>query len=482
MSDKKIFDRIVEWVDSRIGFTKTPLRPDPEYSMNPLYWLGGLIAVAFVMQGITGVFMLLYYTPTPTEAYSSTMYIMNSVPLGQWVETLHLYTAYAMILLVIMHFFRNYFASAHKKPREFMWLTGIALAGIVLTFGLTGYLLPWTVVSKSATDVAIGFINFVPGQLASIAKFLIAGSGSDADQLFRFLSVHTVILPAALLAFLGIKVYLFEVHGPSYVSYSPRSAKKADHWKILPWFPNIFLFLAMVGSVLMAMLFAASAIFPLVLPPEFNPQTAPLYVAQPDWYFLWMYQIVKFSFFEGPNVVYALVGIALFVAILLLLPFYDRTPRKDMFSRPVFTTIGGILVSEFVLLTVWGYLTPGQVIPDADAIALIGGIALAIIAISWSIYFVRKKRVTIPAPPNTGQQTTTPPSKQFRLDRIMVVFLAFLTMGSASLASFINALTGPRPNVVVLGTSFPLLTFSTLVMSRMVKVMVRLYEIKEASR
>ena len=99
MSRKNPYDRLVDWFDVKFGFAKTPLKPIPDFTLNPIYWLGALLAVTFGLQALTGMFMLLYYVPNPLEAYSSTMYVMNSVPLGQLIETLHLYTAYAMILL-----------------------------------------------------------------------------------------------------------------------------------------------------------------------------------------------------------------------------------------------------------------------------------------------------------------------------------------------------------------------------------------------
>ena len=149
--------------------------------------------------------MLLYYVPTPAQAYSSTASIISSVPLGSLVETIHLYSAYAMILLTFLHLVRNFFGSAHKGNRDLMWLVGIVLATVVIGFGVTGYLLPWTVISKSASDVAIGFLNFFPVGIANLGKFVAVGSGSDASELTTFLHIHTVFLPLALIALSGIE-------------------------------------------------------------------------------------------------------------------------------------------------------------------------------------------------------------------------------------------------------------------------------------
>jgi len=389
MDSKTIYSRIIEWIDSRIGFTKTILRPAPEHAMHPFYWIGGLAVIALTMQGLTGIFMLLYYVPNTDQAYSSTVYIMKSVPLGLLVETLHLYTAYAMILLAFAHMMRNFFASVHKMPRELMWLVGMIMGFVVLSFGLTGYLLPWTVVSKSATDVAIGMLNVLPMQIGNIVKFLAAGSGSDAAELDRFLTVHTVLLPVALLSLLAVKLYMFEVHG------SPEPAAGVKYpARNLPWFPNVFLYLTMLGAVFVAVMLAVSALFPLVLPPEFSPQAAATYVSQPDWYFLWMYQILKFAPMEGSGIYYALGGITLFMVLLTLLPFYDRGIERNPASRPLFVTIGVIMVAELAALTIWGYLTPGQVIPGVQAAVVTGGVAVMALLLSWIIFRLRRRTRT----------------------------------------------------------------------------------------
>src|SRR5271157_4274650 len=98
--------RLVGWFDSRLGLSHQMLRPAPQYSINPFYWLGALATVAFVIQGVTGGIMMLYYVPSPTQAYATTQYIFQNVSYGTFLETIHLYTAYAMIMLAFMHLMR----------------------------------------------------------------------------------------------------------------------------------------------------------------------------------------------------------------------------------------------------------------------------------------------------------------------------------------------------------------------------------------
>jgi quinol-cytochrome oxidoreductase complex cytochrome b subunit len=481
---KNVYDRFVGWFDSRFGFEKTMLKPIPDYSLNPLYWLGIIMIVTFLMQGVTGIYMTMYYVPEPAQAYSSTTYIIQSVPLGHFVETLHLYTAYAMILITFMHLVRNYFGSAHKKPRELMWVAGIIMMVIVLGFGITGYLLPWTVISKSATDVAIGIVGYLPTQLGTLGTSLLTGNGGDSAELTRFFSIHTLWLPAALLVFLALKIYMFEVHGPSYMPVYG----KAKNSKIWPWFPKIFLYAVKLIALFIAIMFIVSSLFPLVLPPVYNPETVSAYVVRPDWYFIAVYQVLKLEFFESTHVPYALATIALFFVILILLPFYDRSSRRTPGKRPVFATAGLIALAEFISLTIWGYFTPGIVIPTPNALAGLFGVAGGVALVSAIVYRVRSRGI--------GEDQTTKPSadrspskidtnKQHKQEslfglgryaRFTTLFLCFLAIASVSLANLTQTPIQSAASLTTLlppGLSF---AFSMLFMTWMVKKAVCAYK------
>jgi quinol-cytochrome oxidoreductase complex cytochrome b subunit len=388
-----IYRKIALWIDSRIGLTHTILRSVPDYILHPIHWIGALAVVSFLIQGLTGALMLLYYVPHPDNAYFSTTYIMEKVPFGLLIETLHLYNAYGMILFAFAHLTRNYFLNVQKRPRELMWMAGILLGFVVLGFGITGYLLPWTVVSKSATDVAIGMLNLIPGRLGSVVNFLITGGGGDEVMLMRFLIIHILILPALLLSILAIKLYMYEIHGPVFPWYILiLSKRRAERIVIrrLKWFPNVFLYLLMIAGTYIAILIAISSVIPITLPPKFSPEAASSYVTEPDWYLLWLYQILKFSVFEGPEVEYALILVIGFLFALLLLPFIDRVNVRDLTSRPLYTMVGTMILAEFITLTIWGSLTPGQVIATWQAIAVMGSVASIVFIIFLKIYGVKE--------------------------------------------------------------------------------------------
>ena len=430
-----LVQRVADWIDSRIGLTNTMLRPGPDYSLNLFYWLGALMVMAFILQGITGLLMLLYYTPTVGEAYSSTLFIIKYVPLGSLIETIHLYSAYAMILLAFMHLMRGYFVSSQKKPRELMWVVGMLMGFVVLGFGLTGYLLPWTVVSKSATDVTIGMISFMPGQLGPALKFLIAGPGSDAAELARFFDLHIVLLPAVFLLLLVFKMYMFEMHGAA----EPATGLKGKV-RDVPWFPNIFLYFAMLSAIFLALLMAVSVVFPLSLPPEFTPAAASAFTPQPEWYFLWIYQILKFSVFEGTWITLPLALTTILLLLLIALPFLDRRKERNPSRRPIYTTLGVIAVVEVVVLTVWGYFTPGQVIPDSDAAIIVGGVVVVIAIMSWITYRTRNRIALGQVRTNSFTAFMGTP---FRAPTLTGVFVLLLAVCSTSFATFVNLIAYP---------------------------------------
>jgi len=366
------------------------LRPVPEYAVNPFYWLGALTVVAFVIQGVTGVLMMLYYVPSPIQAFQSTQYIFQKVYYGRFLESVHLYTAYAMIMLAFMHMMRGYFVSVHKKPREMMWVVGMVMGFVTLGFGFTGYLLPWTVVSKSATDVGIGMIDALPAQISSLFSFLIVGAGGDATELLRFYDLHVVVLPAVLLVLLTLKMYMLECHG---ISEPVAGVVDQEKRRLIPIFPDVCLYLLELAAVFGSAMLLISVIFPLNLPPQYSPQLAAQFTPQPDWYFLWIYQILKISIFEGAGLPVALSLVTLLFILLFLLPFIDRSEKRRLTDRPIFVTLGVIFVAELIVLAYWGLITPGQIIPFEQAALVIGGTALIIALVSFGAYWVLFSRI-----------------------------------------------------------------------------------------
>jgi ubiquinol-cytochrome c reductase cytochrome b subunit len=422
--------RLAGWIDSRLGLSYPLLRPVPQYALNPFYWLGALAVVAFVIQGVTGMVMMLYYIPSPTQAYSSTLYIFQNVYNGRFLETIHLYTAYAMILLAFMHMMRGYFVSVHKKPREVMWLVGMAMGFVTLGFGFTGYLLPWTVVSKSATDVGVGMVSALPQPISSVLTFLIVGEGGDSAEILRFFDLHVVILPAVLLVLLVVKMYMLESHGVA----APAGGEPPEGKpKAFPIFPDVTMYLLELSMLFGAGMLLISAIFPLNLPPEYSAAAASTYIPQPDWYFLWIYQVLKVSIFEGSQgLASALSLVTVIFVVLTVLPFIDRGRERRIARRPVYVTLGAVFVAEVSVLSYWGEVTPGEIIPVEQAALVMGGTALLVAAGSWLLYRVMYSRAR-------GGLPTASPSRIPRSEvRSGLAFTGLLAVGAFAIGVLVN--------------------------------------------
>ena len=392
---KTRMERLANFVSSRTGATYPLFRPVPEFSLNPFYWLGALSVVAFIIQGVTGLIMALYYIPTEASAYTTTQYIFKSVYFGQFLETIHLYTAYAMIMLAFMHMMRGYFVSVHKKPREIMWMVGMIMGFVTLGFGFTGYLLPYTVVSTSASDVGIGMMAALPTPIANLANFLVVGTGGTASELLRFYDLHVIVLPAVLLGLLAVKMMMLETHG---VAEPVTGSLTARLKKTLPIFPDVTVYLLELAMIFGVGMLLISALFPIQLGPEYTPQAAAAIAAQPDWYFLWLYQILKINIFETAGLPVALTFVSALFVVLILLPFIDRGQDRRILDRPKFVTLGAIFTAELVVLAAWGLITPGQIIPNTAAVEVLGGTALIVTLALAGVYAAVRPRGTMVGP------------------------------------------------------------------------------------
>jgi len=375
--------RFIKWLDSRLGLNYQLLRPVPQYSINPFYWIGALTLVAFTVQAVTGIILLIWYVPDVSTAYSSTQFIFNYVNYGTFLETVHLYGAYAMILLAFMHMMRNYFVSSHKKPRELMWVVGMLMGFVTLGFGFTGYLLPYTIAGVDATNVGLGLLAPLPTFLQTLIKDILgATNGLNTTELVRLYDIHIVLLPAVLLLLLFGKMYMFETHGAA----KPDKPLTERQKSVIPFFPDATVYLLELSALFGAALLLIAAAFPYHLPAEYS-ITAPSTAVKPDWYFLWMYQLLKVQAFEGTTgLMLGLTVITLIFVGLFVLPFVDRGGERRLANRPKFVLLGIIFVVEIAVLTYWGEISSVADVTDEQAAFVLGGVALVVAVAFVGIY------------------------------------------------------------------------------------------------
>jgi cytochrome b6 len=163
--------------------------------VNIFYCLGGITLTCFIVQVATGFAMTFYYRPTVTEAFASVQYIMTQVNFGWLIRSVHRWSASMMVLNMILHVCRVYLTGGFKKPRELTWVTGVALASVTVSFGVTGYSLPWDQVGYWACKIVTGVPEAIPVVGSLVVGVLRGGVSVGQGTLTRFYSAHTFVLP-----------------------------------------------------------------------------------------------------------------------------------------------------------------------------------------------------------------------------------------------------------------------------------------------
>jgi menaquinol-cytochrome c reductase cytochrome b subunit len=202
---------IVGWVDERTGasgFLRGFLFRKVPKGTNWFYTLGSATMFAFLSQAVTGVFLAMYYDPSPTHAYDSIQHINNDVWLGSLVRGMHHWGASVMIVLIFLHMGRTFFFGAYKYPRELNWVVGVVLLVLTLGMGFTGYLLPFDQRSFWATVVGVNINGTAPFLGPYISDFLRAGPEFGATTLSRFYAIHMLLIPVLIAALIGVHLYL----------------------------------------------------------------------------------------------------------------------------------------------------------------------------------------------------------------------------------------------------------------------------------
>jgi menaquinol-cytochrome c reductase cytochrome b subunit len=203
--------QIVGWVDERTGasgFLRGFLFRKVPKGTNWYYTLGSATMFAFLSQAVTGVFLAMYYDPSPSRAYDSIQHINNDVWLGSLVRGMHQWGASVMIVLIFLHMGRVFFFGAYKYPRELNWVVGVVLLVLTLGMGFTGYLLPFDQRSFWATVVGVNINGTAPFLGPYLSDFLRAGPEFGATTLSRFYAIHMLLIPGLLAALIGIHIYL----------------------------------------------------------------------------------------------------------------------------------------------------------------------------------------------------------------------------------------------------------------------------------
>src|SRR5919199_141966 len=201
----------VDWVDERTSLSGAGrwlmFRKIPR-GTNWFYTLGSATLFAFLNQAVTGVFLAMYYDPSPVRAYESARHITNDVFLGEFVRGMHRWGSTVMVVLIFLHMARTFFFGAYKYPRELNWIIGVVLLILTMAMSFTGYLLPFDQRSFWATVVGVNINASGPIVGPYLADFLRGGAEFGATTLSRFYSIHMLLIPGLIAALIGAHLYL----------------------------------------------------------------------------------------------------------------------------------------------------------------------------------------------------------------------------------------------------------------------------------
>ena len=332
--------KLIDWLDERAGIRAVwswAANEEIPGGARVRYVFGSVLMYLFLQQVVLGILLASYYSPSATDAWASVAYLNDRVTAGWFLRGLHHHGSSAMVIVTGLHFAQVFVAGAYRKPRELNWLTGLAMGGIVLAFALTGYLLPWDQKGYWATQVATSIMGTTPG--GSVLQPLLQGGSEYGNlTLTRFYTLHVFVLPIGLAGLLATHLYLFRRHGVTAPPLPEEELQKKQQ-RFFPY--QLFLdvaAMAVTGALLVVVTYATHGA-ELFAPA----QPASNFVARPEWYFLFLFQLLKY--FDGPLQIVATVIIpGAMATFLVALPWIDRAESRRAKDRmPVVVAVAAIM-------------------------------------------------------------------------------------------------------------------------------------------
>jgi quinol-cytochrome oxidoreductase complex cytochrome b subunit len=400
-----------------------------KYSLKPTYtWGLGLIAFyLFIIEIVTGVLLMVYYTPSVERAYASIQDITYVVMAGGFVRNMHRWAAHGMVLVVILHMARVFYTGSYTRGRSFNWLMGVSLLLAILLLSFSGYLLPWDQLAFWAVTIganiaasagelteALGLKSFPdPGRFIKI--ILLGGQVVGQDALIRFYLLHVVLLPLLTAILIGVHFWrirkdgglvrpadanlrILRAEGKSeeVVRQEPilPAAEQESRQTVLSW-PSALWAEAAAFMLTLAVLAVVSLLFNAPLKDMANP-ALPENPAKSPWYFLGLQELVSYSAFSGG------IGIPLLVILSLIsIPYLDREEHQSgiWFAGEsgkgivIKSLLFAFLITTGILAIVihWGEIRQWiSTIPQIIIIFINPSTALALIYTLWSLYVLRK--------------------------------------------------------------------------------------------
>ena len=309
-----------------------------------LWNFGSLLGLCLVIQIVTGVTLVMHYTPSVAEAFNSVEHILRDVNNGWLVRYLHANTASAFFFILYLHIGRGLYYGSYKAPRTLTWIIGTVILILMMATAFLGYVLPYGQMSLWGATVITNLMSAIPWIGQDIVEFIWGGFSVNNATLNRFFALH-FLLPFVLAAL--VVMHLIAYHD---VVGSGNPLGISGNYDRLPFAPY-FVFKDLITIFIF---FIILSVFVFFMPNALgdsenyimaNPmQTPPAIV--PEWYLLPFYAILR----SIPN---KLLGvIAMFAAILALIamPITDLSKLRGVQFRPLSKIAFFIFVANFLIL------------------------------------------------------------------------------------------------------------------------------------
>jgi ubiquinol-cytochrome c reductase cytochrome b subunit len=367
---------VMTWIDERLPVTETYEKHMSKYyapkNFNFWYYFGILATVVLAMQLLTGLWLTMSYNPSGEGAFASVEYIMRDVEYGWLLRYLHSTGASAFFLVVYAHMFRGMMYGSYQKPRELIWLFGMAIYLLLMTEGFLGYLLPWGNLAYWAAQVIVSMASVIPVVGEDIAIWVRGDYLMSGITLNRFFALHVFAVPLILLGLVVLHfLALHEVgsNNPDGVDIKKHKDAEGRPLDGIPFHPYYTVH-DLVAIVVFLFVFCIVVFyFPegggyFLEAPNFemaDPLKTPDHIV-PVWYFTPFYAMLRavtFPLFGLDAKLWGLVVMAGAIAILFVLPWLDRSPVKSIRYKGLASKIFlGLFAISFIVL---GYL--GTVLP-----------------------------------------------------------------------------------------------------------------------
>lgn len=336
-------------------------------NLNFWYFFGALGLFILFLQLLSGIWLTLFYIPTPEAAFNSIEMMMREVPYGWLLRYLHSTGASAFFIIIYCHLFRSLLYGSYKKPRELVWLLGVSLYVLLLIEAFIGYLLPWGQMSYWASQVGASLLGSIPVIGQPLMRWILGSSVVSGETLHRFFAFHIIGIPLLLLFLTWLHLVALHKVGSNNpegfsLEQSSVSAKKLLYVPFHPYYTVKELF------ALLIFLFIFSII--VFFAPELNgyfleannfipadPLLTPNHI-KPLWYLAPFYGVLCII----PNKSLGILGMGATIGMLFMLPWLDRSPVRSMRYRGSYSrfALAGFTLS-FCLLS---YISTTVVTPS----------------------------------------------------------------------------------------------------------------------